>query len=756
MTASVPGERVAPGWTVELFGGVSAIHQERVIRRFRTQKTASLLAYLAYNKTQRHPREKLADLLWPDNDPHDSRMSLNVAVCALKQALELPDSREEVVLSTRGSIQLNPELVSTDTAAFMAAREYALHLEEPERRITALQEAIKLYRAEPLAGLYDEWVLAVQRQFAQIYYQLLLEVTDHHLAAGASRHALDYAWQALQADPLAEEGHIRVMRAYVAMKQPVAAIQRYRDYQETLRRETGGAPSPALARFAAEIERQPIEMLPPQRGEQAAQLPSTPAGWVTILYRRDCPDDTEAAERLAETLSRSGRQVFIDRDSVCSPQRSRLIESRIRTSESIVLLLSPAGLKSEMLTYEAGIALEALQECGRPRVIGLSIGTDVLPELPIPFSHMETYCCGADHAAISSVAHDVLTREDQRAQRLSTFESLGGLVPMNSSFYIVREGDDSVRSALARREGLVLIKGPRQTGKSSLLSRAAQQAQDSGSRIAITDLSSFGAQDLKSPGALYLAMAESLMSQVETATPPDDVWDARRTPSWNLERFLKSQVLSRASTPFVWLIDEADRLFACPFGTEVFALFRSWYNTRAALSKSPWLLLSVVMAYASETRLFIANPALSPFNIGVQVRLEEFSLAEASELNRRYQSPLSEREVARLHGLVGGHPHLVRLGLQEIALQGLTLAQFEIAAGADDGLYGDHLRRMHTALVRDVQLMTEVRRVIAGGSCSSIDAFYRLRTAGVLSGSDARQCRIRCPLYANYLRRCLP
>ena len=36
-------------WRIDLFGGLSATHGERVVTRFRTQKTAALLAYLAYH-----------------------------------------------------------------------------------------------------------------------------------------------------------------------------------------------------------------------------------------------------------------------------------------------------------------------------------------------------------------------------------------------------------------------------------------------------------------------------------------------------------------------------------------------------------------------------------------------------------------------------------------------------------------------------------------------------------------------------------
>jgi DNA-binding SARP family transcriptional activator len=46
-------------WQIQLFGGLREEQGERSITRFRTQKAAALLAYLAYYRKQSHPREIL-------------------------------------------------------------------------------------------------------------------------------------------------------------------------------------------------------------------------------------------------------------------------------------------------------------------------------------------------------------------------------------------------------------------------------------------------------------------------------------------------------------------------------------------------------------------------------------------------------------------------------------------------------------------------------------------------------------------------
>ena len=64
---------------------------DRVIDRFRTQKNASLLAYLAFHLHLSHPREALIELLWPECDPAVGRDRLSTALTSLRRQLEPPE-----------------------------------------------------------------------------------------------------------------------------------------------------------------------------------------------------------------------------------------------------------------------------------------------------------------------------------------------------------------------------------------------------------------------------------------------------------------------------------------------------------------------------------------------------------------------------------------------------------------------------------------------------------------------------------------
>jgi hypothetical protein len=85
--------------------------------------------------------------------------------------------------------------------------------------------------------------------------------------------------------------------------------------------------------------------------------------------------------------------------------------------------------------------------------------------------------------------------------------------------------------------------------------------------------------------------------------------------------------------------------------------------------------------------------------------------------------------------------------------QDLDLSALEAQADRDEGIFGDHLRRMLVVLVRNPDLCDVVREVLQGRPCPTEESFYRLRSAGVMAGDAARHVRPRCQLYASYLAR---
>jgi hypothetical protein len=333
-------------------------------------------------------------------------------------------------------------------------------------------------------------------------------------------------------------------------------------------------------------------------------------------------------------------------------------------------------------------------------------------------------------------------------------EPVGGAVPLDSTFYVVRQADDDFAAALERQDSIVLIKGARQVGKTSLLARGLEQARRKDARVVLTDFQSLDAASLDSPERLLRTLAQIIAEQLDLEAPPGEKWPADLSPIINFERYLRRDVLARIPSVILWGLDEADRIFTASFASEVFGLFRSWHNKRALDPSGPWQRLTLAIAYASEAHLFITDLNQSPFNIGTRVTLEDFTFDQIQDLNRRYGSPLrSAAESMRFLRLVSGHPFLVQGGLHEIVARGLDLSALEVKADHDDGPFGVHLRRILFSLKQDHALCDAIRSVLEGRGSLNSDSFYRLRSAGVISGDSPRSAQPRCQLYARYLKR---
>jgi DNA-binding winged helix-turn-helix (wHTH) protein len=335
----------------------------------------------------------------------------------------------------------------------------------------------------------------------------------------------------------------------------------------------------------------------------------------------------------------------------------------------------------------------------------------------------------------------------------AALEPPNGALPLHSPYYIERRADQEFHEAMARHDSIVLVKGARQVGKTSLLARGLQQARDAGAAVVLTDFQQLAAEAFATVDHLFLTLAQLIADKLELATDPRENWDSFLNPNSKFERFLRRAVLGKIASPVVWALDEVDRLFSYDYASEVFGLFRSWHNLRALEPDGLWSRFTLALAYATEAHLFITDLNQSPFNVGTRLTLQDFTRPQVEELNARYQSPLrDEAEVTRYYALLRGHPYLAHRGLYEMVKHGLTLDAIEMQAGHDEGIFGDHLRRMLVSLERDETLCEALRTVLRGTAQLTPTAFYRLRSAGLLTGNSTEDARLRCELYTQYLR----
>ncbi len=496
-------------------------------------------------------------------------------------------------------------------------------------------------------------------------------------------------------------------------------------------------------------------------GKSAGPATSETGRQVAILYKRGASPDEWVLSLIEKELGGAAYRVFVDRHLAIGVEWATEIERQVRGSYAVIPLLSEASIHSEMLEYEIETAHSASQQQnGTPRILPVRVNyREPLPaQSPIAVIlnplHYFLWSGPADDSRLVEELKQALRNPAPSRVDRARLETVGGAVPLDSEFYIVRPSDDEFMSAINRKDSIVLVKGARQMGKTSLLARGLQNARDSGSKVILTDFQSLNAEHLESAESLFIALSDSIADQLDLEVFPLDVWNERRGPSVNFERYMKREVLGAQSAPLVWGMDEVDRLFSCSYGSEVFGLFRSWHNRRSLEPAGPWSRLTLAIAYATEAHLFITDLNQSPFNVGTRIPLDDFTLDQVAELNARYGSPLTTGdELTRFYELLAGHPYLTRRGLSELVLNDGGIPGLEARADREDGPFGDHLRRILIGVSADSELLKAVAGILSGGSTIAADVFYRLRSAGILTGGSASEARLRCRLYERFLAR---
>ena len=412
-----------------------------------------------------------------------------------------------------------------------------------------------------------------------------------------------------------------------------------------------------------------------------------------------------------------------------------------------------------MIACEVETAHQGRQQTGRPIILPVRVDyEDPLPGVLGPILNpLHCFFWGGpedNERMLEELFRALVSSEPVPIERRHPpLEPDGGAVPIQSPFYVVRPTDHEFQAAIARRDSIVLVKGARQMGKTSLLARGLQQARESGARVVLTDFQKLNAVQLEGVEPFLHALGDFLAVQLELDVLPADVWDKRRGANTNFETYLRREVLGKISGHVVWGLDEVDRLFTCSFGGEVFGLFRSWHNERALDPSGPWSRLTLAIAYATEAHLFITDVNQSPFNVGTRLTLEDFTFDQVADLNQRYGSPLkTTAEFKRLFTLLGGQPYLMRRAFDELVAGNVTLPQLLASAARDEGIFGDHLRRILVLLARDPELAEAVRSILQGRPCPSDTSFYRLRSAGVVKGDSPARVQVRCEIYAQYLK----
>jgi hypothetical protein len=306
-------------------------------------------------------------------------------------------------------------------------------------------------------------------------------------------------------------------------------------------------------------------------------------------------------------------------------------------------------------------------------------------------------------------------------------------MPADDNFYIERGADRSARAAAARSSETIVIRGPHQFGKSSLLAHYVALCRANGKTVATIDFSRFDKDTILNYGQFLNALASQLARRLRLSPPAGPL----KTQQEFLE-FLEFSLLPGLHGPVVLAFDETDRILPQDYAQDFFSMVRMWHNDRAD-PELEWHRVGIALATSSEPKLFIKDALRSPFSVGVRLPLDSFTSEEVKELNLRYGSPLSEADCGKLYNLVGGHPFLVQDAYYKLfGPDSIPFGNLCTHAAQDDGPFGEHLRAMLSNVNAAQGLLTALKQVVDHGTVPQDLDFYRLEGAGLVRRDNGK------------------
>ncbi|MDJ0515962.1 MAG: AAA-like domain-containing protein [Trichodesmium sp. MO_231.B1] len=325
-----------------------------------------------------------------------------------------------------------------------------------------------------------------------------------------------------------------------------------------------------------------------------------------------------------------------------------------------------------------------------------------------------------------------------------------GQVALSSPFYIERSPIESeCYETILNPGALIRVKAPRQMGKTSLMSRILNYAEQQGYRKACLNFQSADEEFLTNLDLFLQWFCASITNELSLEEKLSEYWQGVLGSKNKCTNYFQRYLLSEISTPVALGLDEVDQVFQYPeIATSFFALLRTWHER--GKNEAVWQKLRLVIVHSKEVYIPL-NINQSPFNVGLPIELRELNSAEVENLVKLHHLELSSEQIKELMAMVGGHPYLVRQALYYIARKRITLEKLLQVAPTEEGPYCDHLRRHLNNLEENPELLTAIKQIIAVDYPVPIGTKegFKLRSMGLVK-FQGNSVMPLCELYRRY------
>lgn len=226
-----------------------------------SKRLLGLIFFLATNKDKSVSKSRLCELFWYDMDDESARANLRQALFLIKKHIneeEVCDGEElSLIISEVNACKINSGIdVWVDMAEFRRAIENAGTADSLEEKIKYYVKALDLCTGIFLDDFYikgnsvfEEWIILERENQNRLLEQACRSLAAAYQESGELDQAIFYLKKLLDIDPLLEDVHLQLMKAYCKNKERGKAISQFQQCVKILSKELNIGPMQELRNF---------------------------------------------------------------------------------------------------------------------------------------------------------------------------------------------------------------------------------------------------------------------------------------------------------------------------------------------------------------------------------------------------------------------------------------------------------------------------------------------------------------------------
>jgi DNA-binding SARP family transcriptional activator len=221
---------------------------------WQSRKARDLLRILVARRARVVPRDELAELLWPEDDPTRTGHRLSVLLSLVRSVLD-PDrsaAADQYIVADKTGIALDPSRIRIDVEEFLADITHGSRLYDQGALAQArsvLTAAERSYVGDPFGDdPYADWTAPLREQARAAHQRAHRTLARLARRSGDTDEALCHLLAILERDPYDEDAHRTIVATLVAAGRHGEARRAHDRYVEAMRSiglpDPGGTPEP--------------------------------------------------------------------------------------------------------------------------------------------------------------------------------------------------------------------------------------------------------------------------------------------------------------------------------------------------------------------------------------------------------------------------------------------------------------------------------------------------------------------------------